>query len=69
LPMLGRAGVFEVLPMAENIRTLIRENGDAKQIFKAARADGMISLRESAIRLLAEGKTSFAEVLRVLGMT
>jgi len=63
----GRIGVYEVLPVTNTIRNLIREDADAKVIYKAARTDGMVSLRESAIRQLAEGRTQFDEVIRVLG--
>ncbi|MBN1946375.1 MAG: Flp pilus assembly complex ATPase component TadA [Bradymonadales bacterium] len=65
--LFGRTGVFEVLPINDSIRKLIREDADATQIYRAARADGMVSLRESAIRHLAEGRTPFEEVVRVLG--
>ncbi len=65
--LFGRVGIYEVLPVTQTIRTLVRDSADAKEIFKAARADGMVALRESAIRQLAEGRTTFAEVMRVLG--
>ena len=63
----GRTGVYEVMPISPAIRELIRSGGDAREISKVARTDGMISLREAAIRKLAIGLTSFNEVVRVVG--
>ena len=65
----GRLGVYEVLPVDRTIRNLIRTDADANEILSAAKADGMVSMRESAIRHLAQGRTAFAEVVRVLGET
>ena len=61
----GRTGVFEVLEVDDKIRKLIRAGADAKEILKQARQDGMMTLREAAIRKLAKGLTSFEEVARV----
>jgi general secretion pathway protein E len=61
----GRTGVFEVLPVDDKIRKLIRARVDAKEVLKQARQDGMTTLREAAIRKLAKGLTSFEEVTRV----
>lgn len=60
----GRTGVFELLTVNDTIRELILEKADAPTILRAARADGTTTLRESAIRKLAEGTTSFDEVIR-----
>jgi general secretion pathway protein E len=61
----GRTGVFEVLEIDDKIRKLIRAQVDAKEIMKQARQDGMMALREAAIRKLAKGLTSFEEVTRI----
>lgn len=63
--LLGRTGVFEVLPVDDKIRKLVIARSAAKDIVKQARHDGMMSLREAALRKLARGMTSFEEVLRV----
>ena len=62
----GRTGVFELLAVDRSIRRLINERAPAPQIYKAARANQMMSLRESAIRKMAEGVTTFDEVMRVV---
>ena len=61
----GRSGVYEVMPVDESIRGLIRDRVDAPLIHRAARRAGMLTLRESAIRKLADGVTAFEEVVRV----
>ena len=61
----GRTGIFEVMPVTERIQKLIIAEASAIDIMKAAQQDGMKTLREAAIHRLAEGVTSFAEVLRV----
>jgi len=61
----GRTGIFEVLAVTDSIRKLVRERADATTLRRAARQDGMLTLRECAVRKLADGVTSFDEVLRV----
>ncbi len=61
----GRTGVFEPLPIDDNIRQLVTREADAPEIRKAARAEGVMSLRESAIRKLADGVTTFEEVMKI----
>ena len=63
--LLGRTGVFEVLEVDDKIRKLIVGKCSAKDVTKQARHDGLLTLREAAIKKLAKGQTSFEEVLRV----
>jgi len=63
--LVGRTGVFELLPVDDKIRKLIVAKASSKDILKQARNDGMMTLREAALRKLAKGQTSFEEVLRV----
>jgi general secretion pathway protein E len=63
--MKGRVGVFEVMPMTEKIRRLILDGADVGEIGRQASRDGMLSLREAAIKKMALGITNFDEVLRV----
>jgi general secretion pathway protein E len=65
--LFGRTGLYEVLPMSEKIRGLVNARRDSSEIARAARQDGMKTLREHAIRKLALGHTSFQEVLRITG--
>ena len=63
--LVGRTGVFEILPIDDKIRKLIIGKAPSREILQQARNDGMMTLRESAVRKLAKGQTSFEEVLRV----
>ena len=62
----GRTAIFELLPVDEVIRKLIADQAAAPEIRKAARANGMMSLREAAIKKMAQGKTTFEEVITVV---
>jgi type IV pilus assembly protein PilB len=63
----GRIGLFEVLPLTDEIRALASEHASTTEIQKAAVASGMRTLREDGIRLCLEGVTTPDEVRRVAG--
>ena len=64
----GRTGIFEILPVDNAIRDLIDRSEDFLKIKDMAIKRGMRTLRQSALRKLAEGMTSFEEVVRVTGI-
>ena len=62
----GRMGIFEVLPITESIRKYIVPESDTEELREIAiKKEGMITLRENAIKKLLEGSTTYQEVLRV----
>jgi len=61
----GRTGIFEILPVTDLIKQLILDHADAPLIKRDAVNHGMRTLRQSALRKLAEGTTTFEEVIRV----
>jgi general secretion pathway protein E len=61
----GRTGVFELLEVDDNLRRLITERAGTPDIRRAARANGTTSLRECAIKKLAQGTTTFEEVMSI----
>jgi twitching motility protein PilT len=63
--LVGRTGVFEVLAIDDKIRKLIIARAPSRDILKQAKNDGLMTLREAAIKKLAKGETCFDEVLRV----
>ena len=65
----GRTGVFEMLDIGRRIRTLINEGKDANEIHHAGRIEGMEPLRDAAVRKLADGVTTFEEIVRVTADT
>ena len=62
---LGRSGIYEVLPLIETIRRYITTESDTEKIRDISKKEGMITLRENAIKKLIEGVTTYQEVLRV----
>jgi general secretion pathway protein E len=62
---MGRIGVFEVFPLTERIRTLIREEGSHDSMRAEALQQGMIPLRQNAMRAMLKGTTTYQEVLRI----
>ena len=61
----GRAGVFELLVVEDEIRKLILKNADANQMRSVARKQGMRTLLEDGADKIKAGKTTLSEVLRV----
>ena len=64
----GRTGIFEILTIDNAMRDLIDTGADFVKIKDVAVKRGMRTLRQSALRKLAEGTTSFEEVIRVTGI-
>ncbi len=63
----GRAGIYEVMAVTEEIRSLIVARATASQIARVAVAQGMRTLREDGLLKGRAGETSLAEVARVTG--
>jgi general secretion pathway protein E len=64
---LGRTGIYEVMEVNEKIKPLITDKADVDAVKRAAVADGMVVLRESAVKKMLNGETTFDEVIRVTG--
>jgi type IV pilus assembly protein PilB len=61
----GRIGLFSVMVMSERIRELTVRGAPEAEIAKAAREEGMSTLREDGLAKVRAGVTSIAEVARV----
>ena len=61
----GRIGIFEVLPVGDEIRELIMRHATVKEIKDKAISLGMRTLREDGIGKVKKGITTIDEVLRV----
>ncbi len=62
----GRTGIFELLPVTDEIRPLIIAHASASEIKqRAAAAHGMKNLREDGWDKVLEGVTTIDEILRV----
>lgn len=60
----GRMGVFEVLPVTAALRQVLLSTPTEAAIGAAARANGMLTLRASALAAAHRGDTTYEEVLR-----
>lgn len=61
----GRTGIYQVMPMSEEIQQIVLQGGNALQIAEACRRAGIRDLRESALLKVKNGITSLAEINRV----
>lgn len=61
----GRMGLYEVFEISEPIQDLILKRSTSAEIQKAARAEGMITMREDGYLKALTGQTTLAEVNRV----
>ena len=61
----GRAGIFELMELNEELRQLVMANADASRITAAALRNGMRNLREDGWMKVRNGVTTAAEVTRV----
>ncbi len=61
----GRIGIYEVLPVTEQIGRIILEGGSAPHIRDQARKDGVWDLRTAGLKKVRDGMTSLEEVNRV----
>ncbi len=59
----GRVGIYQVMPITEDIQRIILADGSALEIAKQAEADGVRSLRQSGLHKVRLGVTSLEEVL------
>ena len=59
----GRTGLFEVMPITPRIVRLIDERAASQDIKREALNDGMLTLREYGIKKIAQGETTFEEVV------
>ena len=61
----GRVGIYQVMPISEEIQRIILRGGSALDIAKQASIEGVRTLRESGLLKVKQGMTSLEEVLSV----
>ena len=61
----GRTGIYQVMPMSDDIQAIVLEGGNAMQIAAVAQKAGIRDLRQSALMKVRNGVTSLAEINRV----
>ena len=61
----GRVGIYEILPMSEEIKSLVTTRASSREIMAKARELGMLTMLEDGFLKAKSGVTSIEEVLRV----
>lgn len=61
----GRVGIYQVMPVSEDMQRIILRDGSALEIAAQAKIEGVRSLRESGLHKVKLGQTSLEEVLAV----
>jgi len=61
----GRVGIYQVMPITEEMSRLIMRGGDAIEIAEQAQLEGVRDLRQSGLLKIKQGLTSLDEVMAV----
>ena len=61
----GRVGIYQVMPITEEIQRIILTNGNAMQIAEQAKREGVNDLRRSGLIKVMQGTTTIEEVFGV----
>lgn len=61
----GRSGIFEVMPISEEMRFLIIRGANAMELTEQAKKEHIPNLRESGLEKVKKGETSLAELNRI----
>ncbi|MBI3549556.1 MAG: type IV-A pilus assembly ATPase PilB [Elusimicrobia bacterium] len=61
----GRIGLYEVLDVTDEVRKLILDKSPVTKIKEVARSQGMITLRDCAVRKVLKGVTTVDEMIRL----
>ncbi len=64
----GRTGVFELLPMNEELRRGINSGASKQELMEIIKHSGFVSMQQNADRLVSEGVTTVEEICRTLSM-
>ena len=59
----GRVGIYQVMPITEEMQRIILANGNAMEIAEQARREGVRDLRRSGLMKVMQGVTTIEEVL------
>ncbi|MEA2735297.1 MAG: ral secretion pathway protein [Humisphaera sp.] len=62
----GCTAIYEIMPVTDALRELILEGCPARDIHARAMQEGMLTLRQSALLKVAQGRTTMEEVRRVV---
>ena len=61
----GRTGIFQVMPVTQDMERIILAGGSALDLAKQAKEEGIVDLRRSALNKVKQGKVGLVEMNRV----
>ena len=61
----GRVGIYQVMPVSEEMGRIIMEGGNSMELATQAKAEGIADLRDSGLQKVIAGITSLEEIDRV----
>ena len=61
----GRAGVFEIMEMDRGVAELVLSNAPDDKMMEAAKANGMVTLKQDGLIKALNGVTTIEEVFRI----
>ena len=64
----GRVGLYEVMPMSDEIQRMTVREASATKIMEQAKKEGLIDMREDGFTKVKMGRTSIEEVMRVVAV-
>lgn len=64
----GRVGIYEAILRSEEIEKVIKENPSEREIWKAAKSQNILNMRQDGVLKILSGVTSLSEVERVIDL-
>jgi len=61
----GRVGLYQVMPISEEMGRIIMANGNALELGDQAKSEGIMDLRQAGLKKVKDGVTSLDEINRV----
>lgn len=63
----GRSGLFEIMDMNDRLKAMVSGSVELASIIEAARQEGLVTLRDIAVKKMLEGVTTYEEVISMTG--
>lgn len=63
----GRVGIFEIIEFSDKLKAALTDKAGLSTLYEICRGEGMVSLKEGAIKKMFDGITTFEEVIAVTG--
>ncbi len=61
----GRTGIYEIMPYSEALKQMTSADASLEALRKKAVEEGLVLLRQSGIKKMLQGQTTYQEILRV----